>query len=39
MSELDGDHEDGEVIRVRKVLKKNVRPADGYEKNSRIRYR
>lgn len=36
MSELDGDHEDGEV---RKVLKNNVRPADAYEKNSRNRYR
>ena len=35
MSELDGDREDGEVRKVRKVLKKNVRPADGYENNSR----
>lgn len=39
MSELDGDREDGEVRKVRKVLKKNVRPADGYENNSRNRYR
>ena len=39
MSELDGDREDGEVRKVRTVLKKNVGPADGYEKNSRNRYR